>query len=136
MWILISTILILPGKMPKGFKMICKFNVSAALPLTQSLIGCRAAKIKNTFIRRVLVYLISYVLPESLVHKLLIGNKYDVEIAFLEGIPSKIISGSKNKNSLKYAWVHTDLYNNYSFESTYILIFQSILSLILIVLLS
>ena len=70
-------------------------------------------KIKNTFIRRALVYLISYVLPESLVHRLLIGNKYDVEIAFLEGIPTKIISGSGNKDSRKYAWVHIDLYNTF-----------------------
>ena len=76
-------------------------------------------KVKNTLIRRILVYLILYVLHESLIHRFLIGNKYDVEIAFLEGIPTKIISGSKNKNSLKYAWVHTDLYNNYSFGKLY-----------------
>lgn len=45
------------------------------------------------------------------VHKLFIGNKYDVEIAFSEGLPTKIISSSTNKNSKKVAWLHTDSIN-------------------------
>lgn len=52
--------------------------------------------------------------------KLLIKNKpeqiyagtitdlYDVEIAFLEGYPTRIIGSSPNANSLKIAFVHTD----------------------------
>ena len=35
-------------------------------------------------------------------------EKYDVEIAFFHGLPTKIISGSTNKNSMKLAWVHVD----------------------------
>ncbi|MGN0494640.1 MAG: glycosyltransferase [Lachnospiraceae bacterium] len=38
-----------------------------------------------------------------------IGNEFDVEIAFLEGPPTKLLSCSTNRNSLKIAWVHTDL---------------------------
>lgn len=34
---------------------------------------------------------------------------YDIEIAFLEGPPTKLLSCSPNKHSRKIAWVHTDL---------------------------
>ena len=34
---------------------------------------------------------------------------YDVEIAFLEGPPTKLLSYSNNKHSKKIAWVHIDL---------------------------
>ena len=44
----------------------------------------------------------------SRIHKKHIGDKYDVEVSFLEGIPAKIISASSNKNS-KIAWIHVDL---------------------------
>lgn len=37
-----------------------------------------------------------------------ITDKYDVEIAFLEGYPTRIISASPNSNSLKIAFIHTD----------------------------
>lgn len=53
--------------------------------------------------------------PAKIIHKLFIGNKYDVEIAFLEGHATKIIGSSMNKKSKKYAWVHTDMIaNNWS----------------------
>lgn len=35
-------------------------------------------------------------------------NKYDVEIAFCRGPAVKIVSGSTNKNSKKFTWVHND----------------------------
>lgn len=35
-------------------------------------------------------------------------NKYDCEIAFIEGLPTRYIANRKN-NSKKIAWVHTDL---------------------------
>lgn len=38
-------------------------------------------------------------------------EKYDIEIAFLEGIATKIIAHSNNPASKKYAWVHVDLIN-------------------------
>ena len=37
---------------------------------------------------------------------------YDVEVAFIEGYATKIISGSNNKDSKKIAWVHIDLMEN------------------------
>lgn len=49
--------------------------------------------------------------PCKIIHNFFIGNSYDIEIAFLEGIPSKIISASSNKSSKKYCWIHVDLLN-------------------------
>lgn len=40
-----------------------------------------------------------------------INNDYDIEIAFLEGPPTKLLAYSSNINSTKIAWVHTDLEN-------------------------
>lgn len=36
------------------------------------------------------------------------SNKYDIEIAFLEGTPTKYIA-QRNSTAIKIAWVHTDL---------------------------
>lgn len=38
-----------------------------------------------------------------------IDSDYDVEIAFLEGPPTKLLACSQNKHSRKIAWVHIDL---------------------------
>lgn len=45
-------------------------------------------------------------------YKQVIKEKYDIEIAFIEGYATKIVSGSNNKNSKKIAWVHIDLMEN------------------------
>ena len=45
----------------------------------------------------------------KIVHRLLVGNEYDIEIAFVEGLTSKFIADSCNKNSKKITWVHIDL---------------------------
>ena len=43
-------------------------------------------------------------------YKYYVGKEnYDIEIGFYRGPSIKIISGSTNKNSKKFAWVHTDL---------------------------
>lgn len=45
-------------------------------------------------------------------------EKYDVEIAFFNGLSVKIISGSTNKNAVHLAWIHNDFTNitNYRFN--------------------
>ena len=43
---------------------------------------------------------------------LYLREKFDVEIAFLEGEPTKIVSGSLNRKARKLAWVHTDMIVN------------------------
>ena len=50
--------------------------------------------------------------PSWLFYLLYFHEKYDVEIAFIEGEATKIISGSTNKKSRKIAWVHIDLQAN------------------------
>lgn len=45
----------------------------------------------------------------KLLYKLGIREKYDIEIAFVEGRATKIIGASTNPNSKKIAWVHIDL---------------------------
>jgi glycosyltransferase involved in cell wall biosynthesis len=52
-------------------------------------------------------------LPPKWIYNQYIKDKYDVEIAFLEGITTKLISGSTNPKSKKIAWVHTDLSSNH-----------------------
>lgn len=51
-------------------------------------------------------------IPAKVFYKLFIRDKYDVEISFLEGICSKLISASTNKKSKKIGWIHVDLINH------------------------
>lgn len=48
-------------------------------------------------------------LPAYLLHKLIIKEKFDYEIAFMEGASTKVISGCRDKETQTYAWVHTDM---------------------------
>lgn len=54
-----------------------------------------------------------------LLHKLFIRDKYDVEIAYLEGPPAKIISGA-GKNIKKLAWVHIELLTQKAFTEGFL----------------
>ena len=45
----------------------------------------------------------------KLLHKMVVRERYDIEIAYLEGICAKIISGSFDPGVEKYAWIHVDL---------------------------
>ena len=54
----------------------------------------------------------SHWFPRKMLWNLLIREKFDVEIAFMEGVCTRIISGSSNKESTKIAWLHTDLESN------------------------
>lgn len=63
---------------------------------------------KNTIkIKKWLIFKIIKNLSAKLLYNLIIHDTYDVEIAFLEGIGTKVISGSNN--SKKLAWIHADL---------------------------
>lgn len=42
------------------------------------------------------------------IYRLLVREKYDVEIAFYEGMPTEFVSNSTNAKSKKIAWLHTD----------------------------
>lgn len=56
-----------------------------------------------------------YGLPVKWIYRFFIKDKYDTEIAFVEGYATKFIGASNNKYSKKIAWVHTDMIqNNYA----------------------
>lgn len=57
-------------------------------------------------------YRIFHHVPFGLVYKFFIRDNYDVEISFLEGLTTHILGCSTNRNSKKYAWVHTDMIEN------------------------
>ena len=76
-------------------------------------------RFKSPLLKKLVLRLVGFVLPPSLVHRLFIGDCYDYEIAYLEGIATRIISGSSNRNSKKYAWVHIDLYNLFGIEKVF-----------------
>ncbi len=76
-------------------------------------------KNRKTFLSRILIFLMTILSPR-VYYNLLIKGKYDVEIAFLEGICTKIISGSTNRTSKKIAWVHTDLINHPNSSKKYL----------------
>lgn len=52
------------------------------------------------------------VIPIKIFYKMMIRERYDIEVAFLEGICAKIISGSTNKTSKKISWIHVDMINH------------------------
>ena len=54
-------------------------------------------------------------LPRRLLHFVFIRDKYDYEIAYLEGPPAKIISGCPHSNTKKLSWIHIELNTNKAF---------------------
>lgn len=42
----------------------------------------------------------------TFLHRWMIKEKYDIEVAYYEGIPSRIVCGSPDKHARKYAWLH------------------------------
>lgn len=74
---------------------------------------CILNKLKGFFSDKIM----KYIYPPIL-HFLFIKEDYDVEVAFLEGFSTKLISGSK-KHIKKYAWVHTDMCNNLWYTQFY-----------------
>ena len=70
-------------------------------------------KDSTTLLGRVKYWLIYKILPPKLSYLLFIPKGNDVEIAFTEGLSTRLISSSDNKLSRKIAWVHTDLENNH-----------------------
>lgn len=58
-------------------------------------------------------YILKFI-PAKILHKMWIKDKYDIEVAFLEGISTKVISAA-NKETKKFAWIRIDMakYNQY-----------------------
>ncbi|MBR0024029.1 MAG: glycosyltransferase [Muribaculaceae bacterium] len=54
-------------------------------------------------------------LTPRMLHKLLIRDKYDIEIGYMENSPTRIVSGCPNPNIKTAAWVHIEIENLNSF---------------------
>jgi len=67
----------------------------------------------KSFLNNVTQKLVHSVIPSRMIYRWFIKRNYDYEIAFLEGLPTKIISSGSSR-AIKYAWVHNDMYNNFS----------------------
>lgn len=52
-------------------------------------------------------------LPLSWVYRLFVPQGNDVEVAFVEGFTTKLLSHSTNREAKKIAWVHIDLHQNH-----------------------
>lgn len=68
--------------------------------------------LKNKLVNKFKLLIYNYCSP-NFFYKLFVKGTYDIEIAFIEGYSTRIISGSPNKLSKKYAWVHIDLFTNH-----------------------
>lgn len=56
--------------------------------------------------------LVYQILPLKWVYQLFVPKNHDVEVAFVEGFATKLLSFSTNTKARKMAWVHMDLINN------------------------
>ncbi|CQR74715.1 N-acetylgalactosamine-N,N'-diacetylbacillosaminyl-diphospho-undecaprenol 4-alpha-N-acetylgalactosaminyltransferase [Sporomusa ovata DSM 2662] len=57
--------------------------------------------------------------PPKFLYKLFIKEHYDILVAYLEGIPSRVFSGCDDKSIKKISWVHTEMINLNSFMRPY-----------------
>ncbi len=74
---------------------------------------------KTDFFRRFFAYIISFIVSPEFTYKHFIKDDYDYEVAFLEGVPTKLLSGSDNAKAKKYAWVHIDLNDTFGLEKVH-----------------
>ena len=58
-------------------------------------------------------------LPLSWVYRVFVPQNSDVEVAFVEGFTTKLLSYSTNLVAKRYAWVHIDLHQNHWTQSVY-----------------
>lgn len=93
-------------KLNENYPQYIKYNFIFSHP-NGSILSRFVSKFSNKL--KLLVY---YHFRPEIFYKFFVKGKYDVEIAFIEGYATRLISGSNNVNSKKMAWVHTDLINN------------------------
>lgn len=73
----------------------------------KTIVTCRQG-----LLRKIVAKLLFFGMGAKFVYKAFVCDNYDYEIAFLEGLPTKILAKSTHKKAKKIAWVHTDLIEN------------------------
>lgn len=66
-------------------------------------------RFKNRVINGLYQYWIRLCAEVKILYPLYIRDNYDIEVAYLECGPTKILASSTNKKAVKIAWVHCDL---------------------------
>lgn len=66
-------------------------------------------RFQNPVLKKIYQYWIRLCAELKILYPLYIKDDYDIEVAYLECGPTKIISSSTNKKAVKIAWVHCDL---------------------------
>lgn len=66
-------------------------------------------RFRNPFLKKMYQYWIRLCAELKILYPLYIKDDYDIEVAYLECGPTKIIASSTNKKAVKIAWVHCDL---------------------------
>jgi len=75
-------------------------------------------KTKNKFLKKFFQKIV-YNLPYSLISSLYLRGEYDIEIAYMHGFPTRIVSKKCNSNSKTLAFVHGDFWTSFSIKSFY-----------------
>lgn len=89
------------GIYDEEIKKVAHFKPIISTQLLEKTLGRLLYKIKYNLIYRYL--------PLSWVYRLWIPQGNDIEVAFVEGFATKLISQSTSRTSRKLAWVHCDL---------------------------
>lgn len=76
-------------------------------------------RIKIPLFCKIWTYLINFVIPPAWTYWCGIAGGYDYEVAFLEGVPTKLLAAGRNRTGRKYAWVHTDMSVYYGHEKVF-----------------
>ena len=65
-----------------------------------------------------IVYRMVKYLPSRILYTLFIDGNYDVEVAFLEILASRILAGSNSK-AFKISWIHSDMFKLFGYKHLY-----------------
>lgn len=72
-----------------------------------------AFRIRSAPLQKLVSGVVQYLLPPKWGYQWFLKGDYDVEAAFLEAFPTKMLAYSTNRKAKKYAWVHIDV-NTYT----------------------
>lgn len=68
-----------------------------------------ALRVKNAKVKKILSGILQHIIPGGWLYRWFFRNDADVEVAFMESFPTKVLAYSTNARAKKYAWVHIDV---------------------------
>ena len=76
-------------------------------------------KKKASFFNRIMLFILCRLIPKRILYKWVVKEKFDYEIAWLQGFPTELIRASTNRTAKKITFVHSDFSTNYDVETLY-----------------